>query len=502
MPDVDIGNIDTVIDELAPPNGSCYFMDCATNRYWFSLKPNLIQVHADRQVTVKEDKVNERVRSEIEEVFPSGQGVEVIRFPEKSSQIPNQAALTLVVLSPDRCMENEKTLEFVDQLTREYGRSGRTFKSALIYTIPEAEGPLQAEARKLLAWEAIRDEREDLRLDEGQKRQLAENLKKSERDLRECVWRTYKNIAFLGKDNSMRVIDLGLVHSSAASTMVDLILQRLRKDGEIEDSISPNFLVRNWPGFTEWSTIAVRDAFFASPQFPRLLDGDTVRGTIARGVANGILAYVGKSPEGGYDPFYFEKSLSAGEVEISEDMFIITAEEAKKHVEPPRLTSLVISPETVRVEPGKKQTFIARGLDQHGREIAVDAVDWSATGGAIDKSGVFSAGEDDGNYVVTVRTGDISGTANVTVSKEKVPPPPPPPPPGRKRLSWAGEVPPQKWMNFYTKVLARFAGKKGLTLRVNVNASPEEGISDQQVEEMKLALRELGLKDDVELGEG
>ena len=33
------------------------------------------------------------------------------------------------------------------------------------------------------------------------------------------------------------------------------------------------FLVRNWSGvFKEWSTKAVRDAFFASPQFPRLLN--------------------------------------------------------------------------------------------------------------------------------------------------------------------------------------------------------------------------------------
>ena len=122
--------------------------------------------------------------------------------------------------------------------------------------------------------------------------------------------------------------------------------------------------------------------------------------------------------------------------------------------------------------------------------------------GGIDENGVFSAGEDEGSYVATARAGHISGTANVTVSKEKGPRPGPRPTPGGKTLSWSGEVPPQKWMNFYTKVLARFAGKKGLTLRINVDASPEEGVSDQQVEETKLALRELGLDDDVQLGEG
>ena len=41
---------------------------------------------------------------------------------------------------------------------------------------------LQDEARKVLAWEDIEDQDTD-RLDDSQKRQLAENLKKAQRDL-------------------------------------------------------------------------------------------------------------------------------------------------------------------------------------------------------------------------------------------------------------------------------------------------------------------------------
>ncbi|NOR47819.1 MAG: hypothetical protein GQ533_07220 [Methanosarcinaceae archaeon] len=47
------------------------------------------------------------------------------------------------------------------------------------------------------------------------------------------MWRTYKNIMLLGKDNKIRHIDLGLVHSSAADSMVSLIINRLRQEGEI-----------------------------------------------------------------------------------------------------------------------------------------------------------------------------------------------------------------------------------------------------------------------------
>ena len=220
----------------------------------------------------------------------------------------------------------------VDAMTRECGTSARTFKSALIWCVADSASALREEARKVLAWEAIQDEADTLRLDEGQTRQLAENLKKAQRDLREAVWRTYKNLLLLGKGNTMRVVDLGLVHSSAADTMVTLILNRLRQDGDVEKDISPNFLTRNWPpAFQEWSTKSVREMFFASPQFPKLLNAEVIKETIARGVGSGLVGYVGKAPSGGYEPFCYGTALNASDIEIADDMFIITKEMAERY---------------------------------------------------------------------------------------------------------------------------------------------------------------------------
>ncbi|MDQ0286286.1 hypothetical protein J2Z49_001400 [Desulfofundulus luciae] len=498
-PELDIGNVEMALEAL---ESSCFFLSVERNRYRFSLTPNLNKLLADRRASIQADKIDERVRSEIQKVFTEGNGIKPIFFPEKSNQIPDRPALTLVVLSPEHSMQDKKTLELIESMTREYGTSARTFKSALIWAVADTDASLKEEARKALAWEDIRSEQDELRLDESQKRQLAENLKKAQRDLKECVWRSYKNVALLGKDNTIRVVDLGLVHSSAADTMVALILNRLRQDGDVEEGVSPNFLVRNWPpAFKEWSTKAVRDAFFASPQFPRLLNVESIKETIARGVSSELIAYVGKSADGSYEPFYFGVSIAASDVEFSEDMFIITAEEARKHIEPPKLTNLVISPQDVLIEPGKKHTFMARGLDQHDREIAVTDIVWRATGGTIDQDGVFQAGQDEGTFVIIATVGTVSGQARVNITRRGVmpPPPPPPPSPGPTRLSWSGDVPPQKWMNFYTKVLSKFAVGKGLKISINIQVTQEEGISVQKIEETKIALRELGLKDEVEI---
>jgi hypothetical protein len=66
------------------------------------------------------------------------------------------------------------------------------------------------------------------------------------------------------------------------------------------------------------------------------------------------------------------------------------------------------------------------------------------------------------------------------------------------KLSWNGEVPSQKWMNFYTKVLSKFANENDLKLILKVEVTSINGVSNQKVEETKMALRELGLDDQVE----
>jgi hypothetical protein len=310
-----------------------------------------------------------------------------------------------------------------------------------VWAVPDSPDALRDEARKVLAWEDIADEEDELRLDEAQKRQLAENVKKAQRDAKEIVWRTYKNLMLLAKDNSWKTVDLGLVHSSAAPSLVELILNRLRQDGDIEDAVSPSFLVRNWPpAFKEWSTKSVRDAFFASPQFPRLLNSESLKETIARGVGNRVLAYVGKKPDGSYDPFHWKSSsLTAFDVELSDDMYILKPDVAEAYIE----GKSAPSPDFVLQPP----QFATEG---------------------------------------------ISATPKLTLTSVSVPNPA-----GANRVTWHGDVPAQKWMNFYTKVLSKFATQSGLKIGLNVEIAPEGGVSNQKVDEIKVALRELGLPDDV-----
>ena len=448
-PGVEIGNIETALEALAE---GCYYLTVERNRYHFSLRENLNKRFADRRASIQPAMVEERIRSVIEKEFSAGSGVERVLFPEKTIQVPDRPVVTLVVLAPDQSLQDEKaTMRFVETMVREYGSSGRTFKSALIFCTTESADGLREDARKALAWEAIEDE--DLQLDESQHQQLVESIKKARRDIRETVWRSYKALLLLGKDNAIKKVDLGLVHSSAANDIITLVLNRLRNDGDLEIGISPNFLVRNWPpAFKEWATKSVRDAFFASPQFPRLTNSDVIKDTVSRGVGNGLIAYVGKTGSGDYKPFFFNQGLMTGDVELSEDMFLITRETAEAYLKTKSEAQKTAPSPDTSVQPQQP------GL---GRETTPSTPQPSPSGGGESPS-------------------------------------PKPEQLTFEWMGWSGEVPPQKWMNFYTKVLSKFASTKGLKLKLSVEVEPEGGISKQKLEETKTALRELGLTDDVD----
>ena len=170
---------------------------------------------------------------------------------------------------------------------------------------------------------------------------------------------------------------------------------------------------------------------------------DAIKETIARGFNNSIIAYVGKTGSGQYNPFLFGGGLNPNDVEISDDVFVITKDTAEEYTK---------SKES-KAPADSEPTANRLGLKESGEEFKPSPKPESRT--------------------------TTSGNTN--------------------KISWIGEVAPQKWMNFYTKVLSKFTASGGLKITLKVDISPEEGVSYQKIEETKVALRELGLKDDLEL---
>lgn len=505
-PDMNLVELDNVLEGLAT---TCYYLNWDRNRYRFGLTPNLNQILVSRRGAVQPKAIEERIRQQTQKLFDK-HSVDASRlidrkyWPARSNDVPSRPVLTLVVLGLDAQAGEKKTTELMESIVRDCGSSGRTYKSALIFAVPDAGDAVREAARNALAWEDIDDDEDTKkRIDEGQKNLLARNLKSAQRDLDEAIFRTYRHVCLLGKDNKLRPIDLGQITSSSAGSIVELILRELQRCEEVTDGISPNKLIKYWPpALVEWSTKAVRDAFYSSPQLSRLLNPDSIKRTISDGVTQGLLGYASKDAGGRSKLEKFKESLSEAEVEFSDDMFVLKADKAQELLEPPRLANLAIRPEHVVLKPGEQATFACSALDQYGRPFPSPTVAWSASAGIITPGGVYTAGTTGGLYTVRAAAGDLEAIAEVRVRTDEPKPDgkddgEPVVKPGKQVLRWSGTVPPQKWMNFYTKVLTRFVSSQDLRLEVSFEVPVDREQAQSKADETRFGLKELGLDDSV-----
>jgi len=503
-PDLNLVDVDNVLEGLV---GTCYYLNWDRNRYRFSLSPNLNQILVTRRGAVQTKEITERIKKETQELFHKGtKALDRRFFPERSNDVPNRPVLTIVPLGLDYSVGEKATDQLMESIVRDCGNSGRTYKSAIIFAVPDSVDVIHEATRNVLAWESIEDDTDTRKqLDDSQERLLKRNFGRAKSDLTEAIWRSYRYLYLLGKDNKLRQLDLGQITSSMAGSLVDLYVNELSRTDEITSGVGANNLLKYWPpALTEWSTKSVRDAFFSSPQLPRLLDADAIKRTIADGVSNGTLGYATKNSIGQLALLHFNESWNEADVDIADDVFLLKAEDAQKLLEPPRLDRISIRPNDIVLKPGEQASFICKGVDQYGQPFTVTSTKWSATGGTISDDGLYEADEDSvgGLFTVEVEADGLEFIAEVRVTlpsksggdggdDTK---------PTSKLLHWQGEVPPQKWMNFYTKVLSRFVSFEGLKLKVSFEVPAEGEQGQAKADEARSGLKELGLDDDVRWG--
>jgi hypothetical protein len=93
----------------------------------------------------------------------------------------------------------------------------------------------------------------------------------------------------------------------------------------------------------------------------------------------------------------------------------------------PTLASVVLTPSTASLTTGGTQQFAAVGKMSDGSTSSI-SITWTAAGGTISSSGLYSAGQTAGTYrVIAAAAGGKADTASVTITAPAPAPAPPPP---------------------------------------------------------------------------
>jgi len=511
-PGVNLADVAHVLDGLT---STSYYLNWDRNRYRYGLRPNLNQILVTRRGAVTQRTIDERVAAVTQTIFNAGSRlIERRFFPTRSNDIPDRPQLVLAVMGTEFQQGLPTTKAAMENFVRDCGSSGRTCKSGLIFAVQDGQNGVKEAAQNLLAWEDIEnDEDTKAQLEDAQRRNLQENVGRAKRDLNEAVYRSYKYIYLLEKGNGLKEVNLGTINSSMANSLPELIINELKRNDEITDSVGPTRLLRYWPpAIREWTTKALRDAFYASPALPRLIHGDSIKRTIADAVSQNLVGYARKDGER-IVLERFESPMNELEVEISDDWFLLKAEDARKFLDPPRLVSLRINPESVQVHPGDEATFRVTGEDQYGHNIEPQGLKWTVTGGTVLSDGKIKVGDTPGVFQVAVRAGDVESMAQIRVETRPVRPPQTEASGDnggqttvtkglqaeKTVIKWAGNVPKQKWTNFYTKVVSPISNNPGLSLKVEltITEGPESALTQAQIERIRSGLRELGLEEDL-----
>jgi hypothetical protein len=437
-PDTETTLIHTAVQDL---ERRCYFLRPMGADGWrFGHVPTLKKVHADRKQALDPDDVRRNMSELVKTVFKKDAEVHLSLFPKDSTEVVDQAMLTMAVLRPDDVLEQEEESPLRQRLTewtRKCGQSSRQNPGAVLWMACEASGALKTAVEELLAWQAVADDANRGQLGElepDEMRRIQRELTTAKSQIEERVWSNYNHLLLWDADaGKLKEISLGQLHSSEARSITSAILARMRHDSLLSREIGASYIERNWPpAFKDscaWPLANLKAAFFQG-KFTRLEKADdALKTTIPRAVTQGMFGLASGKDPNRFDRVWFKEAVDQADITFDYDTYLLTAAKAKALKQAPSEATPSEKPQSKPPQPT---------------------------------------------------------SPDVTL------PLTPPAQPQSTDVVWQGELKREQWNLFSLKVLTRLAQAEDLQIEVKVKAKLKEGLT---VDQLNSALKDLGIRE-------
>ena len=297
----------------------------------------LKKVVSDRRASLDEEtELKPTIRALVEEGFKRGAEAPIVLFPADSSAVADSPRLALVVLDPDSEWVAEGGLrERLAAWTRERGASPRLYPGALVWCARKPGKALHQRAELMLAWQRVAKELADgslgLEYSRSDRAEVQAEVKAAEEAARDEVWASYRFVALRDKDEpqGLRIIDLGAGHSSSSETLAGRVIQALKAEALLNESVGAGYIERHWPPAFKasgaWPLTSLRQSFLDG-SLTRLSDPDAVlKRQIVQFVGSGDFGLAsGTKPGGGFERTWYEAPIQPEEVAFEKDVFLLT----------------------------------------------------------------------------------------------------------------------------------------------------------------------------------
>ena len=449
-PEVETTSIDNAASALEQ-NG--FFMRrVGTDGYRIHHQATLRKVVSDRRASLDADtEVTPAVRRIVEDEFSRGANIPALYFPADSNSVQDSPRLTLVVVDPsEEWTEDGIIRERISTWTKDRGRSPRLYPGALVWCVRRAGRELRENVETWLAWQRIAQEVAQgvlgAEFDRADRAEVQSRVKEAEEAARDEVWAGYRYVALWDpqSEDSLKIIDLGAGHASAADTLSGRVVAAMKSGALLNESVGAGYIERHWPpAFEEsgaWPLTSLRQSFL-NGSLTRLMDPDTVlRQRILQFIEAGDFGLASdEKDDGEFGRVWYEEVVGTEEVVYEPGVFLLKKAKAKERRTP-----------MVEPEPAPPN----------------DIADEPITGDPLDGPAIDDNTPEEGQKI----------TLQVT-----------------------GAIPSENWNRFGTRVITKLRSGEDLNVDVEISVSVESAQAGYLESDLRQALRDLGLNHSVQI---
>ena len=339
-PELDHGVLQRALSEL---RNELLYLHSIGRLYRFEVRPNLNKLIADHRVQWRGEEVDERVREEVGRAV--GDRDAAIVWPPDPSAVPDHEPRFRIVYLDPRSAEWGGESIVAERLTEWLERRAgvtRDYRNALAFALmdPGAPNRVREAARTVMTLEDMAANAVSHGLSPEQREEVREKTRAAKADLARAVEGLYTRVAIpiAGGDGPhgygwrpLRTEGRQLSGSGVHEKLMSLLRDH------VFDTVTPAKLAqlvklsdeeggrRHYP-----CDRLVRDAFSIF-EFPKVVDAGVVRHAVARGVEEGVFAYVPMARQEG-DSLHAERPdlvavrrpIAADELDLGEGTFICT----------------------------------------------------------------------------------------------------------------------------------------------------------------------------------
>jgi hypothetical protein len=339
-PEVDTTSVDNAA--LALEGRAFFVRKVGSDGFKIGYKPTLKKVVNDRRASLDEDRdVGPAMAALIKAEAEKGRAIPLVLLPKDGTEVQDSPRLTAVVLDPAAEWNGGREERArIAEWTRKRGTADRLYPGSLVWCAKKPGRDLHDRVATWLAWRAAKRDIDEGTLggdfEKADLSDLSAKLKGAEEDARDEVWASYRYVV-LGdpeEPDGLRVIDLGAGHASSGETLTGRIIQALKGNSLLNESVGAGYLDRNWPPALKasgaWPLKSLRQSFL-NGALTRLLDPDSVlRGKIVEFVGRGDLGLAsGLRPDGSFERVWFNEIISGDEVSFDADAYLLTKTRAR-----------------------------------------------------------------------------------------------------------------------------------------------------------------------------